>query len=85
MKRSLFLAGTALAYAATGLCLPAHADEALETVTVTAKLDTARNGIQTQLGASTYKITAGDIDNQPGGANTLLNQVVLQAPSVAQD
>ncbi len=86
MKRSLLLAGTALVSAAIGLLsLPARADEALETVTVTAKLDTARNGIQTQLGASAYKITASDIENQPGGANTLLNQVVLQAPSVAQD
>ncbi|MBU6442669.1 MAG: TonB-dependent receptor [Alphaproteobacteria bacterium] len=84
MKRSFLLAGTALATISM-FCLPAAADEALETVTVTAKLDTARNGIQTQLGASTYKITASDIENQPGGANTLLNQVVLQAPSVAQD
>jgi outer membrane receptor protein involved in Fe transport len=59
---------------------------AVETVTVTAKkLDEARNGIQTQTGASTYTITAQDIEAAPGGENNLLNQVALQAPSVAQD
>ncbi|MES2293835.1 MAG: TonB-dependent receptor [Pseudomonadota bacterium] len=57
-----------------------------ETVTVTAeRLAAARNGIQTQTGASTYTITSKDIDNQPGGQNTALNQVILQAPGVAQD
>ena len=60
--------------------------QTIETVTVTAeRLAAARNGIQTQTGASTYTITAKDIDNQPGGANTALNQVILQAPGVAQD
>lgn len=59
---------------------------AVETITVTAKkLDEARNGIQTQTGASTYTITAQDIESAPGGENSLLNQVILQAPSVAQD
>ncbi|MGH6872882.1 MAG: TonB-dependent receptor [Rhizomicrobium sp.] len=59
---------------------------ATETVTVTAKrLDEARNGIQTQTGASTYTITSTQIEAQPGGENNPLNQVILQAPSVAQD
>ena len=58
----------------------------VETVVVTAqKLAEARNGIETQLGASTYTVTAKDIDNEPGGENTLLNQVILQAPGAAQD
>ncbi|MGC9955232.1 MAG: TonB-dependent receptor [Rhizomicrobium sp.] len=58
----------------------------VETVTVTAQhLAEARSGIQTQLGASTYSITAEDIKAEPGGDNTLLNQVILQAPGVAQD
>ena len=57
-----------------------------KSVTVTAeRLAAARNGIQTQTGASTYTITAKDIDNQPGGQNTALNQVILQAPGAAQD
>ncbi|HEX3653001.1 MAG TPA: TonB-dependent receptor [Rhizomicrobium sp.] len=64
----------------------ARAQEAVETVTVTAqKLSEARTGIQTQTGASAYTITAGDIQAQPGGENEQLNQVLLQAPSVVQD
>lgn len=88
MTRSMFKAGTALASLSLflpALVAPAFADP-IETVTVTAKrLAEARTGIQTQTGASTYSITAQEIENEPGGANTLLNQVVLQAPSVAQD
>jgi outer membrane receptor protein involved in Fe transport len=60
--------------------------EAVETVTVTAaKLDAARLGIQAQTGASTYTITDAAIKAQPGGDNNALNQVILQAPGVAQD
>ena len=65
---------------------PALAQSDLETVTVTAqKLEDARVGIQTQLGASTYTVQAADIQNLPGGDNAALNSVVLQMPSVAQD
>jgi outer membrane receptor protein involved in Fe transport len=87
MHRSFLLATIALAAMAVSLPSFAQADfNSIETVTVTAKkLDEARNGIQTQTGASTYTITAQDIENAPGGENDLLNQVVLQAPSVAQD
>lgn len=64
----------------------AWADDSIEIVTVTAqKLSTARIGLQSQVGASTYTLTADAIDAQPGGENNLLNQVVLQAPGVAQD
>ena len=86
MVRSILLASAASTVLAT---LPATAQQTtqqVETVTVTAeRLAQARNGIQTQTGASTYTITAKDIDNQPGGQNTALNQVILQAPGVAQD
>jgi outer membrane receptor for ferrienterochelin and colicins len=65
---------------------PPASDGGIETVTVTAvRLSQARDAIQTQLGASTYTVTAEDIENAPGGDNTLLNQVILQMPSVAQD
>src|SRR5690349_7442577 len=83
MYRSCLLATAA----AAGLLasFPAHAAD-VETVTVTAaRLDAARVGIQPQTGASTYTLSAEAIDNQPGGDNNLLNQVVLQAPGVAQD
>jgi outer membrane receptor for ferrienterochelin and colicins len=56
------------------------------TVIVTARrLDRARDTIQPQTGASTYAITSAAIQALPGGDNTELNQVVLQAPGVAQD
>lgn len=87
MYRS-FLLFTAASAAVLSLA-SAHADTAApgeEIVTVTAeKLAQARSGIQTQLGASTYTITSTDIEAQPGGENAQLNQVILQAPGVAQD
>ena len=58
----------------------------LASVVVTAtRLDAARAGIQTQTGASTYTINAQAIQAAPGGDNVQLNQVILQAPDVAQD
>jgi len=61
-------------------------DPSVQTITVTAeRLDQARSGIQTQTGASTYTIDAKAIAAAPGGDNVLLNQVIMQAPEVAQD
>ena len=56
-----------------------------EVVVIAQRLNEARNGIQTQTGASTYVINEAAINAAPGGDNSLLNQVVLQAPDVAQD
>jgi outer membrane receptor protein involved in Fe transport len=88
MHRSLILG--ALAALSPLTCAVAQVEggtsEPVETVVVTAqRLANARNGIQTQTGASTYTITSKDIDIQPGGQNTQLNQVILQAPGAAQD
>src|SRR6202162_3471963 len=75
-------------------CIPraAQGDEAEnagpvvdEVVVIAQRLNEARNGIQTQTGASTYTINESAIDAAPGGDNQLLNQVVMQAPDVAQD
>jgi len=61
-------------------------DGPVQTITVTAdRLDKARAGIQTQTGASTYTIDAKAIAAAPGGDNVSLNQVIMQAPDVAQD
>ncbi len=58
----------------------------LPEIVVTARhLDEARSHIQTQTGASTYTIDAEAVAATPGGDNTLLNQVIMQAPEVAQD
>jgi outer membrane receptor for ferrienterochelin and colicins len=58
----------------------------LPAIVVTAQhLDEGRAHIQTQTGASTYTIDAAAVAATPGGDNTLLNQVIMQAPEVAQD
>src|ERR1700693_4507333 len=49
------------------------------------QLDIARNQIQPSLGASVYEFSRQSIENQPQGDNQPFNQVLLQAPSVAQD
>ncbi len=54
-------------------------------VVISKHLDDARSSIQTQTGASTYVIDSAAIAATPGGENTLLNQVIMQAPDVAQD
>ncbi|HEX3674014.1 MAG TPA: TonB-dependent receptor [Rhizomicrobium sp.] len=96
MSRSFLLATAAMAMALSTAAHAQIADQSTpaqsgpssqgEIVVVTAKrLDAARNSIQTQTGASTYTFSEQDIQNAPGGENNLLNQVILQAPSVAQD
>ncbi|MCC8619498.1 TonB-dependent receptor [Xanthomonas vesicatoria] len=57
----------------------------MDTVTVTAKLEAARNSLSPDIGSSQFVITADDIDRLPLGASTPLNQVLLQAPGVVQD
>jgi outer membrane receptor protein involved in Fe transport len=55
-------------------------------ITVTAqRFEAARQSIAPDLGASTYTIDAAAIAAEPGGEDAALNQVVLQAPGVAQD
>jgi outer membrane receptor protein involved in Fe transport len=49
------------------------------------RLDQARNGLSPETGSSVYRITSADIRNMPQGDATPLNQVLLQAPGVAQD
>src|ERR1700730_5960826 len=56
-----------------------------EVVVISQRLNEARNGIQTQTGASIYTINEAAIAAAPGGDNQLLNQVIMQAPDVAQD
>ncbi|HTZ20871.1 MAG TPA: hypothetical protein VMC06_08310, partial [Opitutaceae bacterium] len=52
---------------------------------VTGTLDTARESIVPSLGATTFSISSAQIEFQPLGANAPFNQIVLQAPGVAQD
>jgi outer membrane receptor for ferrienterochelin and colicins len=85
MFRTILLAGVAGSAILSSTAL-AQTENGGETVVVTAKkLDEARNGIQTQVGASTYTIDEAAMEAQPGGDNNPLNQVLLQAPGVVQD
>lgn len=49
------------------------------------RLDNARNLLSPETGASQYQFTDEDIDNLPQGSSTPLNEVLLQAPGVAED
>lgn len=60
-------------------------DDALKIVVKAKRLDQARNNISVETGGSSYRISAKDIANMPQGDSTPLNQVLLQAPGVAQD
>jgi outer membrane receptor protein involved in Fe transport len=57
----------------------------LDVEVIAQRLDVARERIEPSLGASTYKFTRAAIANQPQGDNASLNEVLLQAPGVAQD
>jgi outer membrane receptor protein involved in Fe transport len=56
-----------------------------EIVVTSKRLDQARAAIQPQIGASVYSITNDAIQAMPGGDNAPLDQVILRAPSVAED
>jgi len=56
-----------------------------EIVVTAQRLDAARSTVEPALGATSYSLPEAFINNLPSGANTQLNQVVLQAPGVAQD
>jgi outer membrane receptor for ferrienterochelin and colicins len=84
-------AGAALAFITSASASFADSSDtsdslSLPPIVVTAQhLDEGRSRIQTQTGASTYTIDAAAVAATPGGDNTLLNQVIMQAPEVAQD
>jgi len=83
---TLFVATSALAQqAASALPAPATANQVSEIVVTAARLDAARSTVEPALGATSYSLPEAFINNLPAGANTQLNQVVLQAPGVAQD
>src|SRR5665213_129527 len=58
---------------------------ALEIDVIAKALDEARGQIQPSLGATVYQFQKQTIENQPQGYNEPVNQVLLQAPGVAQD
>ncbi len=57
----------------------------LDTIVVTGSLDTAREQIAPDLGASVYTISPDQIATQSQGENASFNQTLLRAPGVAED
>ena len=60
-------------------------NQALEIQVKAKRLDRAQNSISVATGSSVYRIDQKDIAKQTLGENTPLNQVIMQAPGVAQD
>jgi outer membrane receptor protein involved in Fe transport len=83
-RKSVFLIGAAGLLSATPAAAQ-PAPTAPEIVVTARRLDAARAEIQPALGATTYSLPEAFVDNLPAGANTQLNQVILQAPGAAQD
>ena len=52
---------------------------------VTVRLDRARSALEPDLGATVYRFGRGSLETLPQGDNAPLNQVLIQAPGVAQD
>ncbi|MEO7062915.1 MAG: TonB-dependent receptor [Dokdonella sp.] len=69
-----------------GKALSTQVDQqTLGTVSVTARLDRARNQLSPDVGASDYVFDKQAIEQLPLGAATSLNQLLLRAPGVVND
>ncbi len=62
-----------------------EAEKAVSLKVAATRLNKARNSLSPDTGGSKYTFTQQAIQELPQGANTSLNQVILQAPGVAQD
>ncbi len=78
------LVATAVSAQSNAAAAPAAA-QVSEIVVTAQRLDAARSTIEPALGATSYSLPEAFIANLPAGANTQLNQVILQAPGAAQD
>ena len=62
-----------------------EAEKEVSMAVAATRLDKARNSLSPDTGGSKYTFSEKAIQQLPQGANTALNQVILQAPGVAQD
>jgi len=67
------------------VALALASDQALEIRVAAARLDRARNSLSPRTGSSEYSFDQQDVAALPEGENTSFNQVLLQAPGVAND
>ncbi len=67
------------------LTLALQSESALNLAVVAQRLNKARNSLSPETGGSVYRFSEQAIQDLPQGANTALNDVLLQAPGVVQD
>lgn len=70
---------------AAPVTLAMEAEKEVSLAVAATRLNQARNSLSPDTGGSKYTFSEKAIQQLPQGANTGLNQVVLQAPGVAQD
>lgn len=68
-----------------GTSITLAASHALQISVAAKRLERARNRLSPKTGGSDYHFNADTIKHLPQGSNTQLNQVLLQAPGVAND
>jgi Outer membrane receptor proteins, mostly Fe transport len=61
------------------------AQQALEVQVAATRLNRSRNGLSPKTGGSVYRFDAKAVQSMPQGDSTAFNQVLLQAPGVAND
>jgi outer membrane receptor protein involved in Fe transport len=71
--------------ASSGATSPDTGELHMDIDIIARRLDLARQQIQPSLGATSYNFSPEALQNLPQGENAPLNQVLLQAPGVAQD
>jgi outer membrane receptor protein involved in Fe transport len=76
---------TVSAKGAAPVVLAMEAEKAVSLKLAATRLNKSRNSLSADTGGSKYTLSEQAIQQLPQGANTSLNQVILQAPGVAQD
>jgi outer membrane receptor protein involved in Fe transport len=88
-EKSGFQLGTAIVTLSDGTgastTVTLAAQDNLEIQVAAERLNRARNGLSPQTGGSVYRFDSNDLASLPEGSNTAFNQVILQAPGVAND
>ena len=88
MRLTVRIPFTIAAVAGCAASVNAFAEDAAQDplqITITKYFDEARNRLSTSTGSSTYNFNDKTLNTLPEGNFTPLNEVILQAPGVAQD
>jgi len=83
--KNLYLLGIAASFIATDALADDNTVSEPLAITITKYFDNARNTILPETGVSDYTVTQTQLDTQSQGENAPFNEVLLRAPSVAED